>query len=160
MAQKLLIDWLNDAYAMEQAQEEMLKRCIDDFRDYDTIRATLQQHLEDTKQQAEKVKASIESLGGDVSKTKSILGNVTGAVQGMSTGMYDDKLVRNMLMIYAGEHFEYISYLGIATAAKTLGEDDIASLCMAIAQQEKQTADWAEQQLPMIIDDTLAAQNT
>src|SRR5690606_9621091 len=116
-AKKLLIAWLNDAYAMEQAQTEMLERVIKDFSAHDDIKIRLTEHLEETQQQQEQVRSCIESLGEEVSGAKSVLGGMIGAVQGMSTSPYKDELVKDMIMIHASEHMEHACYMALAAAA-------------------------------------------
>lgn len=152
---ELLVAWLNDAYAMEQAQIEMLERYIKDFATHEEIKLKLEEHLEETKDQAIQVKTCLEGLDANISQSKSLLGTMVGALQGMGTGPYKDELVKNLIIIHAGEHFEHITYLAIAAAAHTLGEDAIASICTAIAEQEKSMAEWSERPLQLVVDDVL-----
>lgn len=154
-ANKLLVAWLNDAYAMEQAQTEMLERVIKDFATHEDIKIKLEEHLEQTHSQQEQVKTCIESLGEDASGVKSVLGGMIGAVQGMSTSPYKDEVVKDMIMIHASEHFEHACYLALAAAATSLGKPDIAQICTTIAEQEKSMADWSEQYLPRVVDSAL-----
>lgn len=147
----LLIAWLNDAYAMEQAMAEMLKRYVKDFEGHDDIRSQLETHLEETEDQAEEVKACIEQLGGSVSKTKTILGDLMGKVQGMQTGPFKDELVKDMIMLHAGEHFAHACYMALTEGAREAGHEDIAAVCERIAEEEKKTADWSEEQMPVVV---------
>lgn len=156
---KILVAWLNDAYAMEQAQTEMLGRVIKDFGTHEEIQIKLTEHLEQTKEQQQQVKTCIESLGESVSNTKSVLGGMIGAVQGISTSPYKDEMVKDMIMIHAGEHFEHACYLALTAAAQSLGEDQIAKTCAAIAEQEKSMAEWSEQFLPAVVDTALGFEN-
>ncbi|MBI3494807.1 DUF892 family protein [Candidatus Saccharibacteria bacterium] len=105
MAKNILVSWLNDAYAMEQAQIKMLNRFINDFDDYPLIQEVLTDHLEETKAQANSIKECVENMDENVSTTKSILGNMMGTLQGASTSAYEDEIVKDMIMIHAGEQF-------------------------------------------------------
>lgn len=158
-SKELLVAWLNDAYAMEHAQIGTLEQYSKDFDAYDEIRVKLEEHLQETKQQKEEVKAAIERLGGSVSQTKVAIGAFIGAVQGVGTGPYKDELVKNLLVLHANEHFEHISYVALADAAATLGEDEIARMCRAIARQEKSMAEWLEKPLQRIVDGVLGYEN-
>ena len=113
-------------------------------------REKILQHLELTKTQAERVRACVERLGDDVSHVKSGLSNFLGAVQGMSTWMANDKMVKNALANYAIEHFEIAAYMANAAAARDLGYEDIAGVCETIMMEEQDMADWLEMQLPMV----------
>lgn len=145
-----LATWLKDAYAMEQGIVEILERQIEQMDDMPDAREKILQHLELTKTQADRVRACVERLGDDVSRVKSGLTNFLGAVQGMSTWMANDKIVKNALANYAIEHFEIASYMANAAAARDLGYDDIASVCETIIAEEQDMADWLEMQLPMV----------
>ena len=146
----VLATWLKDAYAMEQGIVEILERQIGQMDDMPAAQEKVRQHLELTKTQAERVRACVERLGEDVSHVKSGFANFLGAVQGMSSGMADDKMVKNALANYAIEYFEIASYMANAAAARELGFDDIASVCEMIITEEQDMADWLEMQLPTV----------
>jgi ferritin-like metal-binding protein YciE len=145
-----LATWLKDAYAMEQGIVEILERQIEQMDDMPDAREKILQHLELTKTQADRVRGCVERLGDDVSHVKSGLANFLGAVQGMSTWMANDKVVKNALANYAIEHFEIASYMANAAAARELGYEDIARVCETIIAEEQDMADWLEMQLPMV----------
>ena len=145
-----LATWLKDAYAMEQGIVEVLERQLEQMDEMPDAREKIVQHIELTKTQADRVRACVERLGEDVSQVKAGLANFLGAVQGMSTVMANDKIVKNALANYAIEHFEIASYMANAAAARDLGYEDIASVCETIIMEEQDMADWLEMQLPMI----------
>lgn len=147
MDKQALITWLNDAYGMEQAQIETLERIINDYEDHPQIQDRLNKHIEETKQQAEDVAGCIEQLGGSVSKTKSVLGSMLGAAGQMGSRPCDDDIVRNMILLHASEHFEHASYISLVSAARELGETEIAEACERIMHEEKEMAAWSEEQI-------------
>lgn len=148
---KLLLAWLNDAHAMERSQEKALERFIGDFDDRPSIQDELQRHLEETRQQAEDVAACIKQLDGKVSAVKSVLGNISGALQGIQIGPLKDEKVKSMLLLHAGEHFEHVCYVALAAAARELDQDNIAEVCEHIAEEEHAVADWALEQVPNVV---------
>ncbi len=143
-----LVTWLNDAYAMEQSLQETMERQVGHMKGMPDAQAKLRQHIDQTKDQAQRVKGCIEQLGGKVSHTKSALANMMGAMQGMASGPAKDTALKDALMNYAAENFEIASYKSLATAARELGHNDIASTCEGIMREEQQMAQWVEQQLP------------
>ena len=151
-----LSTWLKDAYAMEQGIVEILERQIDQFDDMPDAQSKIRQHLELTRTHAERVRGCVERLGDDVSRVKSGMANVLGAVQGMSTGMAKDKMVKNAMGNYAIEHFEIASYMALMTAAREMGHEDIAMICEGIMQEEQEMAQWLEQSLPLVTRTHLA----
>src|SRR5512142_2687981 len=113
-----LVTWLNDAYAMEQGLQESLERQVGHMKDLPDAQARIRQHIDQTKDQAERVKGCIEQLGGKVSHTKSALANMMGTIQGMGTGPAKDTALKDALMDYAAENFEIASYKALMTDGK------------------------------------------
>ena len=147
-----LLTWLNDAYAMEQSLKETMERQVGHMKDMPDAQAKIRQHIDQTKDQAERVKGCIEQLGGKVSHTKSALANMMGAIQGMGTGPAKDTALKDALTNYAAENFEIASYKSLAMAARQLGHENIASTCEGIMHEEEQMARWVEQQLPKMTE--------
>ena len=152
-----LVTWLKDAYAMEQGIVEILEKQIGQMEDMPDAQMRVQEHLELTKTQAERVKGCIERLDDNVSHVKSGLANFLGALQGMSTVLANDKMLKNALADYAIEYFEIASYMANAEAARELGYEDIARVCETIMMEEQEMADWLEEQLPVVTRHTLRA---
>ncbi|MFT3891153.1 MAG: DUF892 family protein [Anaerolineales bacterium] len=145
-----LTTWLKDAYAMEKGIEEILERQIDQAKDMPEAQAKLREHLALTKTHADRVKGCVERLGDNVSHVKSGLANMLGAIQGMSTAMANDKMLKNAMANYAIEYFEISAYMANAEAARELGHEDIAQVCDSIMREEQEMADWLEMQIPMV----------
>lgn len=147
-----LVTWLNSAYAMEQAQIQVLENHAKDAEDFPGVRARDEQHLEETKRHVERLKYCLQQLGASPSTTKSVMGNITGMIQGASSGMYKDELVKNFLADYASEHFEIACYRSLIAAAHAVGRPEIAEVCREILQDEEAMAEWLEENIPTITE--------
>lgn len=150
-----LVSWLNDAYAMEQAISKVLENHVNDAKDYPLLQTQLQKHLEQTRHHGEIVKGCIERLGASTSAIKSGLADISGILVALSTGMAQDELVKNAIADYATEHFEIASYTALITAARDYGDADIVRACESIRQDEQEMAQWLEQRLPIIVQNSL-----
>ena len=151
MAQKdLVAAWLNDAYAMEQSISQVMENHVKDAKDMPQMQAVMQQHLEATNRHAEMVKGMLERLGETPSSAKSAMSTVMGKVQGMSTGMAKDELIKNALSDYSTEHMEIASYTSLAQAGLLMGDEYIVQTCETIIQDERAMAAWLEQQIPIL----------
>ncbi|HEV2109614.1 MAG TPA: ferritin-like domain-containing protein [Thermomicrobiales bacterium] len=153
--QEKLIAWLNDAHAMETSVAQVLEAHAKEAKDHPLMQTRMQEHLEETRRHADLVKGCIERLGSSPSTIKSGMGTVMGTVQGMSTALAKDKLVKNALADYASEHFEIASYQALVTAALQIGDQQTATVCQDILRDEDQMARWLEQQLPVIVQETI-----
>src|SRR5690606_39156683 len=86
---------------------------------------------------------------------KSRIASITGMMGGMSTGMARDQLVKNAITDYATEHFEIACYTALITAARDYGDADTVLACESIRRDEQEMAQWLEQRLPIIVEETL-----
>ncbi len=145
---ELYMSWLNDAYSLEQSLIQTLENHASQAKDHPQVQARIQQHIEETRRHADLVKGCIERLGGSTSSIKSGMSSVIGTVQGMSTGMSKDALVKNVLSDYSAEQFEIASYSSLITAAEAQGDVETARICQDIRQDEEAMAIWLAQQIP------------
>ncbi len=156
--QELFMSWLNNAYSLEQSLIQTLENHASQAKDHPQVQARMQQHLEETRRHADLVKGCIERLGGSTSTIKSGMSSVIGTVQGMSTGVSSDALVKNALSDYSAEHFEIASYTSLISAAQALGDQETARVCENILQDEIAMANWLEQQIPIVTQEMLRQQ--
>jgi ferritin-like metal-binding protein YciE len=145
-----LTTWLNSAYSMEQSLEKVLENHAKDAKDQPEMRARLEEHIEETREHARRVEECLSLLDAKPSAMKSAMGNLMGMVQGASTGMFRDELVKNVLADYAAEHFEIACYRSLIAAAEEAGQTEIADLCSEILADEESMAAWLEEQIPDI----------
>lgn len=147
----LLIEWLRDAHAMENALENVLENHVKDAEGHPQMQAKIQQHLTETRRHAELVRGCIERHGADTSAVKTGLGNLIGWMQGISTGAAEDELVKNALADYAAEHFEMACYRALIIAAEEVGDSETARVCEEILRDEQEMANWLELNLPAAV---------
>jgi ferritin-like metal-binding protein YciE len=155
-AQDVLVSWLNDAYGTENALAQILEHQVKDAEKYPQVQARLQQHLDATRRHADMVKSCIERLGGSTSSVKSMLSNLFGQMQALTTGAAEDEMVKNGLADFAAENFEIASYSSLITAAQELGDTQTVTVCQQILQDEQEMAAWLQQNLPMLVTDALS----
>jgi ferritin-like metal-binding protein YciE len=144
----LIVAWLNDAHAMELGIAQVLENHAASAADHPQVQARLQQHLEETRRHAELVKGCVERLGGDTSAVKTGMASVMGTIQGMSTKIAKDELIKNTLHDYGTEHFEMACYTSLLTAAEDLGDMETARVCRQILSEEQAMAEFLFGQIP------------
>ena len=151
----MLTTWLRDAHAMEDAQIRMLKGVIKDFKKDKEIVDKLNKHLKLTEKQKKDVEKCLTGLGEKPGKSKELMGRFIGMGQAIDTKIFKDTKVKNMLMLHSGEHFEHISYMALAEAAKLEGKKSIATTMERIAREEREMADWVEKTLGGVVKQAL-----
>ena len=151
-----IVDWLNDAHSMELALVETLERHAKDAEGDPEVKSRIEQHIEETRRQAETVAGCIESLDGKVSAAKGVFGKMFGAMQGMANRPMPDTMVKNALADYAAEHFEIASYRALIEACQKAGEKDVANKLKGILKEEEAMAKFLEKKLPGAVEKALA----
>jgi ferritin-like metal-binding protein YciE len=155
-AEQKLLEWLNDAYAMELAIVPVLENHANDAKRHPDIRRRDLRHLKETKQHAKDVKKCIEHLGEKPSATKKVIGRMTGAMQSLATEPFEDEIMKNFLTDYATEHFEIACYKSLISAAKEAGHPKIARVCEEILEEELDMAEWIEENLDRAVHITIS----
>ena len=151
MAHKeLVIAWLNDAHATEFGIAQVLERHVEEAKDHPQMQTGLQRHLEQTRRHAELVKGCVERMGGETSGIKSGMASVMGAVQGMTTKLAKDELIKNASHDYGTEHFEIACYTSLIAAAENLGDQETVRVCQEILRDDQAMADFLFQQIPLV----------
>ncbi|WP_299259952.1 ferritin-like domain-containing protein [uncultured Kushneria sp.] len=149
-AKSHLMDWLRDAHAMEQQAETMLEAQAKRLEHYPELKARIEQHIEETRGQAELLEECITRLHGSTSSFKDMGGKMTAMAQGMGGMFTSDEVVKGGAASYAFEHFEIANYRALIGAADYLGEPEVKSACERILKQEEDMAKWLEDHLPTI----------
>ena len=149
-ANEQFITWLNSAHSMEISLAKVLENHASDAKDHPEIRQRIEQHLNETRRHARRVEDCLLLLGEKPSTTKSLIGNITGMVQGASTGMFRDEIVKNFLSDYGAEHFEIACYRSLIAAAEDLGKPEIVVICEEILMEEESMAQWIEEKIPEV----------
>ncbi|WP_374012576.1 ferritin-like domain-containing protein [Pseudoxanthomonas koreensis] len=140
--QERLRMWLQDAYAMEQEAETMLKAMAGRIEHYPELKARIEAHVDETVQQAAHLRTCIEQLGGSVPVARTALGEVMATVHAAGNAMMSDEVAKGLGISYAFEHMEIASYRSLVIAAREAGHPEVAGVCEGILQQEVAMAEW------------------
>lgn len=137
-----LLKWLQDAYAMEQEANTMLTATAGRLEHYPELKARIEQHIAETRDQSEQVKRCIELLDGSLPTVKGAVASVMATVHAAGNSMMSDEVAKSLGVSYAFEHMEISSYRALVIAAKEAGQTQIAQICAAILDQEIAMAEW------------------
>ncbi|MDQ2701277.1 MAG: ferritin-like domain-containing protein [Pseudomonadota bacterium] len=146
-----LLMWLQDAYSMEQEAETMLKAMAGRIEHYPELKARIEQHVAETRQQAERLRTCIEQLGGSTPIVRSAVADLMAAFQAVGNSMMSDEIAKGFGISYAFEHMEVASYRSLILAARQAGRADIAEVCETILQEEITMAGWLAEHQDAVI---------
>ncbi|MFD1913026.1 ferritin-like domain-containing protein [Halodurantibacterium flavum] len=150
------VDWLRDAHAAEEQALTMLKGQAGRIENYPALRQRIEQHIEETKGQAEAISSLLERYDTSASGLKDFTSKVTASFQDMSGVFASDEVVKGALFSYAFEHMEIASYRILVTTAEQLGDTHAAEVLKGILKQEEAMAQWLFDHLDEITRSYLA----
>jgi ferritin-like metal-binding protein YciE len=155
-----MMDWLRDAHAMEQQAEMMLRTLADRIENYPEFSQRLEEHVQETREQAELLSDCIRRRGGDTSKLKDTVAKTIGWGQGISGFFAGDEIVKAALATYTFKEMEIAAYDILIAAANALDDRQTAEACGRIIRQEEDMAAFLRKNLPWVTTKFLGLERT
>jgi ferritin-like metal-binding protein YciE len=166
VADEKLIQYLNEAYGLEQRLETALQAHIA-MATHAPYEKRLREHLVETKRHGREVAKRIKQLGGEAATieapgpapigeaAQAVLGGAQKALalaQGplhaiRGTGE-EEKQLKNAKSEYSDEAEEIATYSSIEVLAETLGDIDTQRLARAIRREEERMLSYLQKELP------------
>jgi ferritin-like metal-binding protein YciE len=150
-----VIDWLNDAYAMERGLEITLRKQAENKDVHRAVRERARIHLDETTQHADRITACLEMLGSTPSTLKSATGQAMEFAKGFTTMFARDERVKDFLAAYGSEYFEVACYKSLIAGARAAGEEEIVSLLEQNLKEDTAMAEWLDMNIDAITRDYL-----
>ncbi|WP_413729027.1 ferritin-like domain-containing protein [Sodalis sp. RH22] len=145
-------DWLRDAHAMEKQAESMLEKMAGRLEHYPDLKARLELHGEETRQQLVLLEDVIDRNNISRSTLKDVMGKMSAFGQAVGGMTAEDEVVKGAISGYVFEHFEAACYTSLIAAAKLAGDVEGARVFEQIREQELAMAEWAFTHLPNVTE--------
>ncbi|WP_082910359.1 DUF892 family protein [Sinorhizobium glycinis] len=112
--------WLRDAHAMEEQAITMLTSQSARLENYPELKAQIDKHLQETRDQAAMLERCLERVSGGTSGLKDIAAKMVAFGQGLSGLFVDDEVVKGSLADgkTLSEIAPYRAEIGLATMAE------------------------------------------
>ena len=150
-----LEDYVQDAHAMEKKVEQMLQTMISSVKD-EQIKGMLQQHLEETRGQQQRLEERLEAMGSRPSAAKQGQAVVAAAVKGASELFRSDRTGKIGRDGYTTEHFEIAAYELLARFAERAGDHATAQVARQNCTEERRMADRIDNNWDRFVQASLA----
>ncbi len=151
-----LIDYLRDAYAMEQQALSIIDRQLQRLEHYPQLSQGLQRHRAETESQAERLEACLHRLGADTSAIKTGVAKLAVNMQALMNTFASDEVMKDMISNYTFESYEIVNYKILAATAREVGEPEIERIATEILREEEAMQAWVDQQIPVVTAQYLA----
>jgi ferritin-like metal-binding protein YciE len=134
-----LVEYIDDAYAMEQNVLRMLDGMIGTTED-PQMKRSLERHRKQTEKQAERLEQCLREHGATPSLVKEAGGVMGAMLKGVVDLARGDKAGRNARDGYATEHMEIASYQLLERVAKKAGDTRTAAVARQNREEEEAMA--------------------
>jgi ferritin-like metal-binding protein YciE len=146
----IFVTGLKNAHAMEAQATELLERQIDRLDDYPELKTRLQDHLNETHRQQERIDRILGGLGESASTLKdtamSLFGNMAAAAHMPAS----DEVLKNSFASFAFENYETAAYKSLIAMAESAGASDAVAPLKQSCAEEEAMASWLDGQLDSV----------
>lgn len=149
------LDWVRDAYAMEKQAESMLEKMAGRLEHYPDLKARIEQHIVETRQQQDLIQSVIDRHDTSASTLKDAMGKLAAMGQAMGGMLAEDEVVKGAISGYVFENMEIASYTSLIAAAELVGDHEGSRIFSQIRDQEVAMAEWLYTHLPDVTEQFL-----
>ena len=125
--QQKLIDYVEDAHAMEQSVSTMLDSMISTTDDPE-IRSMLEHHKQETEEHERRLRERLDALGAGTFTRKQAQTLATALMKGVADMARTDKPGKNARDGFVTEHMEIAAYQLLERLAKKAGDEQTAEV--------------------------------
>lgn len=143
-----LINYLQDAAAMEHEIADMLQKQVGETKQWPEIQQRIQEHLNATHTHHQRMVDRLKAYNQGTSGVKSAIASLMGSTAPAMAGMGSDTLAKAARNDYAVEHFEIAAYELLITTAAAYGDEQTVQACELNLRDEENMAHWLERSLP------------
>jgi ferritin-like metal-binding protein YciE len=153
--QQKLVDYIEDAHAMEQNVSTMLTSMISTTDDPE-IKEMLEHHKEETERQEARLRERLDALGAGTSTRKQAQTVAAALVKGATDVARGDQAGKNARDGYTTEHMEIAAYQLLERLAQKAGDTETAEVARQNRAEEEAMAQKLDANWDRFLDLTLA----
>jgi len=153
--QEKVIDYLQDAHAMEQQVLRALESMISTTTDPEVL-GRLKRHRIDTERHERILRERLEQLGSSPSLTAEVPAIMSAWLKSLGDKLRSDKPGKNARDGFVTEHVEIAAYELLQRLAQRAGDQETARIARDILDDEREMAHWIAARWDKFIDLTLA----
>jgi ferritin-like metal-binding protein YciE len=153
--QQKLVDYVEDAHAMEQNVSKMLSSMISTTDDPE-IAEVLRHHKEETEEHARKLRERLDAMGAGISTAKEVGAVGSALLKGVGDVARTDKPGKNARDGFMTEHMEIAAYELLERLAKKAGDTETAEVARKNRADEEAMAKKIDSNWDKFLDLTLA----
>lgn len=137
---------LRNQHALEMTAIELCQRQVERLEHYPEMRARLQQHVTESREQANRLEAILARHGSSSSSLKNTVTGVMGNIAAALHVPASDEILKNTFANYAFEHFEMAAYTSLIAMAKAIGDTASVAPLQQSLDEEKAMGEFIQAQ--------------
>ncbi len=153
--QQKLIDYIQDAHAMEQSVSMMLDSMISSTDDAE-ITEMLRHHKEETERQEQRLAERLDVLGASTSARKQAQTVASALMKGATDQVRGDQAGKNARDGFTTEHMEIAAYQLLERLAERAGDPETAEVARQNRVEEEEMARKIDSNWERFLELTLA----
>ena len=146
----IFLTGLRNAHALETEAVQIIERQLDRLSGYPEMMQRLRMHLEETRSQQRRLEDILSSHDDSPSAFKEAALGFMGNVAALAHTPANDEVLKNTFANLAFENYEIAAYISLIAMAETLAETKAVTMLKQSLQEERQMAQWIEEQVPSI----------
>lgn len=152
-----LIDYVQDAHAMEMNVQAMLQSMIVATQD-EPVKRQLEHHLEETRRHADRLSARLDALDAGGSVRKQVTAVMGAGAKGVLDQMRGDKPGKNARDAYVTESLEIAAYELLMRLAERAGDLETVTVCRRNLDEEMAMRRFIDKNWDRFVDLTLVGE--
>jgi ferritin-like metal-binding protein YciE len=133
---------LRNQHAVENQAIALLERQLGRLENYPAMAKRMQEHLEESKEQARRLEQLLSGLGTSSSVVKDLAMSTVGNLAALMHTPAHDEVLKNTFANFAFEHYEIAAYKSLLTLADLTGQPSAISMLERSLAEEEAMAKW------------------
>jgi ferritin-like metal-binding protein YciE len=148
--QQIFVVGVQNAHSLEKQAIQLMERQIERITNYPEMRARLEQHLVETKEQEERLDRILDQLGTGRSVLKDWVTQFMGNAAAVAHVPMADEILKDTFANNAFENFEIAAYKSLITMAEVAGHAQFVAPLRQTLEEEQRMAQFIADNVEMI----------
>lgn len=140
----LYLTGIRNLHGVETQAVQQLSRQVERLESYPELEAQLRKHIDESKQQGQRLEAILHAHDADISSVKEAVTGLVGNIVAVVHAPMTDEVLKNHFLNYAYENYEVAAYTSLIAMAEAVGDTQAVPALRQSLQEERDMAAFLE----------------